>query len=730
MLGALSLVLCALPVSTQAPAAARDPYADYVSASEDFRAVKQDRDWALRAFPSWTYMPWTHRWTIGYDDAAGEWSLAHGYNGAFLDRGAVGAGGSPTGKLDWIDRFGLRFYVDHVADKGYLHLWDGDVDKAQRDALHGAGMRPHPLGAPLRTKLEAFVQKHLAPVTASPNRAAYALDDEPSWGHFVHPTMWRITDDEEAYPRWLREVYGAEAAPERARWNTYEDLRRDLARWRVADFDASPLMDQWSFNDSLWSNFIGGLVEHANALDPATPCGIVGGQMPSPFGGYDYAKLMRKVQFIESYDLGSSQAIIRSFNPRDALPSVTTHFFQGAADSAWQTWYYLAHGNRGHIGWVDGWFDGETPRAWHATTAPARVEAATRIGPLVAGAEWMHDGVALYYSHASIQLGWILDAEAHGKTWVNRNSDERLASAALVRRAWENMLRDSGVQYDFVSYVDVIQRGVPDEYKVLILPACLCLSDVEARHIREFCARGGTVIADYLPGVWDQHGRGRKAGGALDDLFGVRHAPTLSAKDVFGERLWVETDQDRNYSYRTYDELLTRGSSCVVDATGFHKAVRALPTQVSREHGEGRAVLMNLSPQWYNAWRVAGAAPSGRRSAFMRYIAEAGVTPWARVTSGGEPLHGHEVTYWRRLDGRIVLFVVQNPELCGTSTGGGGSVGLVTGKVEVTVRFGRNVREVRDERRDVALEGQGEGGREFSLEYERGEALVLSFDAP
>src|SRR5690606_3599998 len=136
---------------------------------------------------------------------------------------------------------------------------------------------------------------------------------------------------------------------------------------------------------------------------------------PNAFGGYDYAKLMRKVQFIESYNLGSSQAIIRSFNPGNALPAVTTHFHKGDADSIWQTWYYLAHGNRGFIGWVQDWFDGTTPKDWHAQVAPTYREAVEKIGPLMHGATWRHDGVALYYSHASIQLGWILDAEAHGK---------------------------------------------------------------------------------------------------------------------------------------------------------------------------------------------------------------------------------------------------------------------------------------------------------------------------
>ena len=84
--------------------------------SEDFRAVKQEKAWAYKAFPSWTYMPWTYQWHIGYTDEAGRWSAEHGYNGAFIDRSAIEAEGSKTGRLDWINKFGLRFYMDHTAD--------------------------------------------------------------------------------------------------------------------------------------------------------------------------------------------------------------------------------------------------------------------------------------------------------------------------------------------------------------------------------------------------------------------------------------------------------------------------------------------------------------------------------------------------------------------------------------------------------------------------------------
>ena len=704
-----------------------DAYARYVRTSRDFRRVRQGRDWIDKAYPGWIYMPWTYRWNIGYTDASGKWSREHGYNGAFLDGNGF-APDNPPGKLAWINRNALRFYVDHTAGKGSLHLWDGDKKRAHLAELHGVGIRPVPLNDALKKKLCENIRLNISQVKASPYRAAYALDDEASWGHFTHPTMWRVTDDANAYPTWLKEVYGANAAPARAAWVSYEDIRPHLETWSVRDFDAGPLMDQWSFNDATWCNLLGDLVEYANSVDPATPCGIVGGQAPNAFGGYDYARLMRKIQYIEAYNLGGSQALIRSFNPDHAVPAVTSMFHQSAADDIWQTWYYLVHGNRGHIGWVENWFEGEAPKSWQDQVGPHYREAGEKIEPLLQGAKWQHDGIALYYSHPSIQLGWILDAQAHGKTWINRDGDHRLGASHLVRQAWENMLRDSGLQYSYISYLDVIQNGIPPEYHTLILPACLCLSDAEARAIASFCRAGGTVVADYMPGLWDQHGRGRANGGALDTLFGVRHNPAMTVKDVWGGRLWAETDQDANYSWKTYTELLTNQSGCIKDASGFHKAVRNMPTINKNTVGKGTAHLMNLSPQWANAYRVAGQKESLRRATFLHPLTAKGQTRRVEIENGnakgGEDVFGYEITYWRKADGRILLFLCHNPEVVGTEAGGGNASRLPTDTVHITLRFAQPVRNVRDERRGSRL---GDGDR-VPLTWTRNEAVVLSYD--
>ena len=700
------------------PATAQDDaYENYVKTSKDFKPVKQDKDWALKAWPSWVYMPWSYKWGIGYDDQAGKWSQDNGYNGAFLDHGRTVSNG--VDKLAWINRHELRFYVDHIAGKGDLYLRGRGSGK-----LPTTGLRSIPVNDKMVRRLKNTIRRYIGNVKSSPWRSAYALDDEISWGSFVKPCMWRITDDRKAYEAWLKEIYGAANAPDHPGWISYNRVLPQLKSWAVKDFDCSQLMDQWTFNDSYWCNFLGELVTHANSVDPDTPCGFVGGQSPNAFGGFDYAKVMRKVQFIESYNIGDSQSVIRSFNPRNALPTVTTHFHKNVSGTIWQTWYYLAHGNRGFIGWVDRWFDGKTPKGWHKAVAPHYKEAGRKIGPLMTGAEWIHDGVAIYYSQASIQLGWILDAEAHGPTWRNRNNDHKLGASHMLRHAWENMLRDDGLQYNHLSYVDLIQKGVPAEYKVLILPGTLALSDVEARRIKEFCRAGGTVIADYMPGLWDQHGRGRADGGALDEMFGVKHDPNMRAGDVFQTRLWAEVDQDVNYGYKTYDGFLTNKNNSIKDASGFHKAVRRMKTDHVAKYGEGTAVLMNLSPQWYNAYRVQGERQARKRDVFTKHVRNAGLKRWVKIVgASAQKIHGYEVTYWRQ-GGRTIVFVVFVPEITGSALGGGNAAGLKTDRVGITLQLAGKVRKARDERDGRNL---GDGNR-FQFSWKMNEAVVMSFE--
>ncbi|MCL1921108.1 MAG: beta-galactosidase, partial [Kiritimatiellaeota bacterium] len=254
----------------------------------------------------------------------------------------------------------------------------------------------------------------------------------------------------------------------------------------------------------------------------------------------------------------------------------------------------------------------------------------------------------------------------------------------------------------------------------------LCLSDAEARRIRAFCEAGGTVIADYLPGVWDQHGRGRPAGGALDEMFGVRHNPKMTAKDVFqGDgNLWCEVDQDLHYNDKAPEDLL-RDNTCLMDVSGFHKAVRNASVAQSNVCGKGRAVLMNLSPMWYLAHRRQGAARAAKRNVFMRPIHDAGVSRWVQAEAPDGKAFGYEITYWEKA-GRTILFLIMNADITVGPEGGGGALGLKTDTLPVTLTFARPVTDARDERTGKALGN----GRTFPLRWKQNEACVISFGTP
>jgi len=702
------------------PAVAADAYLNYVRSAPEFRPVRHDRKLLLERWDRWIYMPWRYRWTIGTGAEGGRFCRDYGINGGFTDHG--------HGPFDWLNRWQLRFYNDHTAGKGYLYLRGANrksnFDRYQRDprAIRSGTDGPQPIDRAMLKRLTSLVTRNVGNVRRHSSLCvAYALDDETSWGAFLIPLPWRLNEDDAAYARWLARYYGRDHAP-RPRYVTPDFVIAQLDR-PLGQLDFSPLLDRLTYNDSLWAVFIGKLVEAANRADPQTPCGIVGAQAPNIWGGYDYAKLAKKVQFIEPYDNGSAQEIVRSFNPGNAMPVVTTHFHKdklGVESDIWQSWYYYAHGNRGMIGWVEGWFDGRRPRPW-LDRYRATLKELTRVqGQKLVGARWIHDGVAIYYSHPSIQVSWCLDIQPHGRTWVNRLSDARLGTSHNVRKAWEYLLADAGIQYNFLPYDEVIRSGVPAEYRVLILPACYALSDVEARRLAEFCRRGGVLIADFAAGLFDQHGRGR-SGGALDELFGVEHDGTETQRDFFAERLWVETDQDAGYYYRRYRDLFGT-LKCRLEG-GYAVAERRLPVQKVRAVGRGRAVYLNLSPQRYLQYREEGEATEQLRAPFVRHLIEAGVRPPVKVVdkSGRRPPYA-EVVYWAK-GGRTYLLLIQNPLVRGRAVADDASKGLLDKTIEVSIEFAGPVRDARDERTDRELGS----GRRFQFKWRTIEAVFVSF---
>jgi hypothetical protein len=307
---------------------------------------------------------------------------------------------------------------------------------------------------------------------------------------------------------WLASQYGtldalnAEWGTHFAAWSevqpetTIQAMRRtddNFAAW--ADFKA--WMDV-AFADALRRG-----TDAVHAADPDALAGIEGAQIPG-WGGYDYTLLSHAVDLMEIYDDGENLPIVRSLNP--LLVTLTTSFGASAADIH-QIWRELLRGTRGLVLWddnesivrADGSL-GERGAAYAALFPELR-----RIANVLIGAPPHIDPVAVLYSPASFRTQWMLDQRPKGLAWTRRTAGRELKDNAfrVALRGYVTSLSSLGLRPRFVS--SAMLAGLRDA--VLILPDVLALSPEDARAIAGFSARGGVVIADTAPGIFDAHSR-------------------------------------------------------------------------------------------------------------------------------------------------------------------------------------------------------------------------------
>ena len=398
----------------------------------------------------------------------------------------------------------------------------------------------------------------------------------------------------------------------------FEDVRKSTVDFSFSKWNLSRWMEWRHFMDYQFAQVLADLTRYTNKLDPLTPAGFVGGQQPSAYGGYDYAFLCRAVQWMEAYDDGGTNEILRSFwNRPRRIHAQTYGAFEGYKKNVWVLWYRLAHGNQLNIAWPEGWM--RTNSSGERVLSPKIQQLAKTFreiqGPasefIVNPNSYLEaDPIGLYYSHPSIRVGWAMDSATHGAGWPKRSSgmDSDNLSSGRLRVSWCRLLEDLGYQYDFISYLDVKEGRIDlsKRFKVIILPQVICLAEPEVSALSDFVRSGGMLIADALCGLLTETGRGRAAG-ALDDLFGIRRDESKGYLDGRGI-----TEIDGEYSskpfperLRAYDNALRYRSMVVFErgtraASGTSAgATETAEVLIRKKTGSGQSLYLNLTPLAY-----------------------------------------------------------------------------------------------------------------------------------
>jgi hypothetical protein len=320
---------------------------------------------------------------------------------------------------------------------------------------------------------------------------------------------------------------GGDALPRgKPDWQQLAQLKFEpkAARQTPTRWNLSPWADFRSYMDSSLAQVLGQLRLVAHEVDPHTPVGIEGTQMPHAFGGFDLWRLSQVLDWVEPYDIGGAREIFGSFMP--GKPILTTVFEKDTNRARRRLWHLLLEGDRGCIVWwsedcID-WNSEDyrlTPKA--QVLAPVLKEMTSPLGRLLLRAERVHDPVLIHYSQPSIQVDWLLESTVDGSTWLRRFSSFESAhnQMAKTRDAWLKDLQILGYNPSFISSEQIEGGGLKQVGKaVLVLPESWALSAKESGEIAVFAGEAPSnaawhaVLREGEAGLFDEHGKLRVAG--------------------------------------------------------------------------------------------------------------------------------------------------------------------------------------------------------------------------
>jgi hypothetical protein len=458
----------------------------------------------------------------------------------------------------------------------------------------------------------------------------------------------------------------------------YEELSqvRSTEGWNV-----SPWCDFRNFMDQTFADAIGRARATCQAEDPHARCATEGGQCPFPFGWYNYENVVKVVDVIEPYNGGNNVEVIRSLGPKVIM--VSTHGFShkpgvplSDEDRRYQKrapqpiWWGLFHNHQGSLIWDDNLPEYEfvnqqtreiTPAA--DTFADTFRELHKGIGKLFINSRRLHDGVAIHFSQASMQVHWLLDNVGDAKRWPLHSGGDHDDQFIAVCNSWTKLLEDLGLQYEFVARGQVENGKLGNgEYRALILPQSMAMSAREAEQIRQFVKDGGLLVADCRAATMNEHGRDLRHG-QLDDVFGIAHVKgqTKGASVNGIEDMGPIQVKGQKLNLLVGDPTVTVTSGKALAQSG------QVPLLVVNDFGAGKALFLNVDTSRYPYDRLQPNAATSLPSVVEQILALVHIEPQVQVLdAAGKRLPGTEVV--RFANGALEhVAVFRNPQFddCG-----------------------------------------------------------------
>ncbi len=417
-----------------------------------------------------------------------------------------------------------------------------------------------------------------------------------------------------AMREWLRSTYGTLQSLNR-QWGTefaeWQSVIPDDAREAQARGNYSSWADHRTYMEKSYADTFSFVLDQLRKIDPEGILLNSGTQISGSHNGCDYSRINRYTRHLNAYDGGNQLDFHRCFNPdvkisggagygvlgKDVFYNFYSNLFKGANGGAYIFWQYST---------LDP--DLTMSQSGKDMEEGFRELRAEGIGKLVGLATPENNAIAIHYSYQSIHGAWIVDGAM--KEEVSYNTSKSFDRFNENRDGWVKILKDSGLQFDFLAYSGV-ERGelTSKGYKVFVLPMSFALSDKEITAIRDFVAGGGVLLADALAGVMDEHCRFRSNRGLLE-VFGIEAAPGTRQAVMEG----------------TGEQGLSLKGARVLEQAGD------TPVVLAHKFGKGQAFLLNYHLDGYPRDKVEKrSTPALAR--FSKVLREARIIPGIRLTN-------------------------------------------------------------------------------------------------
>ncbi|MEN6641562.1 MAG: beta-galactosidase [Armatimonadia bacterium] len=528
---------------------------------------------------------------------------------SFYDGGSIGYG--PYANQRWLP-YATRF-VDTKTD------WYQERPTREKGDLVRSPCLTDPVyRAKVRDDLTKVAQRGL-----KYGASDFTLGDE---NHFVAGN-WDLCFSETCnadFQRWARESYGtleklnAEWGSNFSNWNEVKPQTLEEAK---KTGNLVPWVDHRLHMDSVWAgihDYSRGIIKETV---PHARVGYEGSDITaSTWQATDYWKLSQAMDLNNIYYKDFLSVAMVDFAPKGML--LGAGWFGGYPGNRneefmrWFPWRTLFKGSNSFWVWCGQGNPGSV-MSYDVSLYPFFQKACEEVGRIKAGpgkllmnAERQHDGVALLWSAASMHVGTATPGLP--------SMDNALSSMVMV-------LHDCGLEAKVLSYAELAAGKLNNkDFKVLLLPQSLALSEAEIAAVRKFAEGGGTVVADLRPGVTDEHGK-PYAAPAPQELFGVQYAEAFKAGN--GDL--------------TIGGGSLKGVICDagVKASGGAAKIGETPAVISNAVGKGKAILLNFSLKGYlSPLKQEGAEFAGwnqgapYREFFGGLLKAAGVAPQVTVT--------------------------------------------------------------------------------------------------